>query len=66
MGTEWKQEWKLVDMTNGKNSGYLQLRKNCRRVADFFPYGVGSDEQWVREQARMIVEVLNATTVCQK
>jgi hypothetical protein len=56
--------WTIVDYTNGKNGGYLQLCKDGVRVADFFPYAAkGPGELWIREQAKHIASVLNAAEV---
>ena len=53
------QEWKLLDNTS-KKAGYLRLTRNGQRVADFFPFAHGTNEAWVREQARLIVGMMNA------
>lgn len=51
-------KWKLEDNA-GTNKGYLRLTCDGIRVADFFPFAAGADEQWVREQAAIIVETMN-------
>lgn len=52
--------WQLTDDT-GKCAGYLRLTLNGRRVCDFFPFARDADEAWIRKQARLIVDTMNAT-----
>lgn len=54
--------WTLEDNTNGKNGGYLQIKRDGQRVVDAFPYAKDADEQWVRDQAKLIVDTMNRST----
>lgn len=50
--------YKIVDHTKAK-AGYLTMEFNGRRVCDFFPFARGEDSEWVRAEARRIVNVMN-------
>jgi hypothetical protein len=50
--------YEIKDRTKA-NSGYLQVARDGRRVCDFYPFAAGADAEWVRDQARTIVAVMN-------
>jgi hypothetical protein len=52
--------WQLHDNTYGKKGGYLSILKDGVRVADVFPFAAKADEAWVRQQAKRIVDQMNA------
>ncbi len=52
------QEWTLTDNTSAKG-GYLRLCRDGKRVCDFFPFAKGTDEAWVREQAKLLLDTMN-------
>lgn len=53
-------KWTIEDNTNGKNGGYLQIKRDGKRVADCFPYAREADPEWVRTEAQRIVDKMNA------
>lgn len=51
--------WTIVDYTNGKGGGYLQLQYDGQRVCDFFPHARDADEAWIRARAKFIMDTMN-------
>lgn len=57
--------WNLIDHS-GPSMGYLRLTYDDKRVADFFPFASGADPEWVRDQAKKIVDTMNASEAPQR
>jgi hypothetical protein len=58
-----KDRWTLLDNSDGKSKGYLEIRCNSRRVADAFPYPGHADaaySEWIRRKVQEIVDKMNA------
>ena len=58
-------KWDLIDKTDGKLKGYLEIRCNGRRIADAFPYPGNADvghSEWIRRRAQEIVDRMNQQT----
>jgi hypothetical protein len=51
--------YEIKNYTN-PTGGYMQLVCDGRRVCDFYPFAAGADAEWVWDQARTIVALMNA------
>lgn len=55
-------KWDLIDKTDGKMKGYLEIRCNGNRIADAFPCPGHADQEYsvrIRQKAQEIVDTMN-------